>query len=501
MKKINFIQSETGVSTELELSSNLVIVGANGSGKSRFGSTLEQHNSNSKRISAQRYLQLQESVQKQDFESAESSLKSVFKNQSVITPQNDFQQALITLFAEEARRNEEYYEKSKGTAEKVPEIKSKKEQVLEVWNFVFPNRLLKLEKDKIRGVSDTSEFSGSELSDGERVGLYLICQVLLAPKDCLLIIDEPEIHLHKSLMTRLWNKLESIRNDCTFIYITHDLDFAVSKSASKTIWIEGYKDSRWKWTEISSAEYIPDNLLLEVLGSRNPILFVEGDKGSLDQQLYQSYYEHFTVIPRGSCEKVIEAVKGLNDNQSLHNNTAFGLIDRDYKTEAEIATLKGKKIFTTPTKHIENIFLLPEIIEIITEYLAQKNKKDIIISEIISEYKSQLENINFSIKKTRLLNYLAKEAGQLKDEASLIALKANLPSGIEAFIATIIPIAETDDILEILKVYPHKGLVSKAQSQLGLKDNLYQNLVLSFLTAKNRVELIKILKKYLPEIS
>ncbi len=487
---------------ELELSSNLVIVGANGSGKSRFGSTLEKNNPHSKRISAQRYLQLQENVQKQDFESAENSLKSVFKNQSVITPQNDFQQALITLFAEEGKRDAEYVAQAKLSGKTKLEIpQSKKEQVLDVWSFVFPNRLLKLEKDRIKGVSDTNEFSGSELSDGERVGLYLISQVLLAPQDCLLIIDEPEIHLHKSLMTRLWNKLENVRSDCTFIYITHDLDFAVSKSASKTIWIEWYKDLKWKWTEISSAEYIPDNLLLEVLGSRNPILFVEGDKGSLDQQLYQSYYEHFTVIPRGSCEKVIEAVKGLNDNQSLHHNKAFGLIDRDYRIEAEITTLKSKNIFTTPTKHIENIFLFPEIIGIVAEYLSQKEKKDIIITEIKEEFKSQLENINFSIKKTRLLSYLAREAGQIKDEASLVNFKSRLSSGIDTFLGTITPVVETEDILEILKLYPHKGLVSKAQSQLGIKDNLYQNIVLSFLTSQKRKELTEILKKYLPDIS
>ncbi|MFZ2706554.1 MAG: DUF4435 domain-containing protein [Minisyncoccia bacterium] len=500
MKNITFIQSESGADIQLEVNSNLVIVGANGSGKSRLGVTIEQKNPNSKRISAQRYLQLQESVQKQDFESADSSLKSGFKNQSAITPQNDFQQALITLFAEEARRNEEYYEKSKNTAEKVPEIKSKKEQVLEVWNFVFPKRPLKLEKDKIKAVSESNEFSGQELSDGERVGLYLISQVLLAPENYLLIIDEPEIHLHKSLMTRLWNKLESVRNDCIFVYITHDLDFAVSKSTSKTIWIEWYKNSQWKWTELSSAEYIPDNLLLEVLGSRNPILFVEGDKGSLDQQLYQSYFEHLTVIPRGSCEKVIEAVKGLNDNKALHNNSAFGLIDRDYKTDAEIAKLKEKSIFTTTTKHIENLFLLPEIIEMVSEHLSQKEKKDPIISDIVSEYKARLVDINFSIKKARLLSYLSKTAGEIKDDASLNIFKDNLPASIDTFIGTITPVVETTDILEILKLYPHKGLVSKAQSQLSIKENLYQNLVIDFLTSKKRTEMITILKNYLPEI-
>ena len=101
--------------------------------------------------------------------------------------------------------------------------------MIKVWNFVFPYRTLKLEKDRVRAVNEANEFSGTEMSDGEKVGLYLISQILLADKDCILIIDEPELHLHKSLMVRLWNKLEECRSDCTFIYITHDLDFGVSK--------------------------------------------------------------------------------------------------------------------------------------------------------------------------------------------------------------------------------------------------------------------------------
>jgi ABC-type cobalamin/Fe3+-siderophores transport system ATPase subunit len=502
MKTINFIQSETGTSIQLELNSNLVIVGANGSGKSRFGSTLEQRNPNSKRISAQRHLQLQEAVQKQDFESADSNLKSVFKNQSVITPQNDFQQAIVTLFAEEARRDSAYVATAKTSGAVKPDIPlSKKEQVLEVWNFVFPNRQLKLENDRVKALDETSEFSGTQLSDGERVGLYLITQILLAPAEYILIIDEPEIHLHKALMTRLWNKLETVRNDCAFIYITHDLDFAVSKTTSKTIWIEWYKNSQWKWTEISSADYIPDNLLLEVLGSRKPILFVEGEKGSLDQQLYQSYYEEYTVIPRGSCEKVIEAVKGLNENQELHNNKAFGLIDRDYRTDAELANLQTKKIFATPTKHIENIFLLPEIIEMVATYLSQTDKKDLIIADIVSEYKTSLDTINFSIKKTRLLTYISKKAGEIKNDTEFDNFKQNFQNETDIFLGTIIPVGDTNDITEILKLYPHKGLVKKAQSQLSIKDNLYQNLILSFLTSQRRSEIIYILNKYLPVIS
>ena len=37
------------------------------------------------------------------------------------------------------------------------------------------------------------------MSGGERSVLYLVAQVLCVPKAKILIIDEPEIHLHRSI--------------------------------------------------------------------------------------------------------------------------------------------------------------------------------------------------------------------------------------------------------------------------------------------------------------
>ena len=347
MKNIQIPKSNSGEHETISIEKNMVIVGANGAGKTRFGSILEQKNNPTKRISAQRYLQLYEVVQKQDYETAESQLRTVYKNQSPIQPQNDYQQVLISLFAEESRRNEDVVKsiKTKGILEEKELIKSVKESVVDVWNFVFPYITLKLEKDRVRAVNEKNEFSGAEMSDGEKVGLYLISQILLAEKGCVLIIDEPELHLHKSLMVRLWNKLEEQRKDCVFIYITHDLDFAVNKPASKIIWIQSYKNNQWEWKELNSNEVIPENLYLEILGSGKPILFVEGEKGSLDMQIYQAFYDDFTVIPRGSCEKVIESVRGLRGNTDLHDKKVFGLIDRDFRPKEQIVSLKKDDVF------------------------------------------------------------------------------------------------------------------------------------------------------------
>jgi ATPase subunit of ABC transporter with duplicated ATPase domains len=321
MQTIQIPTANESNNTSINIQKSMIIVGANGTGKSRFGSRIELMNPTSKRISAQRYLQLAEVVPNQDYDTSRSSLNSAYKNQQPIQPQNDYMQVLMSLFAEESRRNEEAVLEIQncGVLNKDKLRKSVKEQLLEVWSFIYPNKDLRLIKNKIKISNGITEFSGIEMSDGEKVGLYLISQILLADVNCILILDEPELHLHKALMVRLWNKLEEYRKDCIFIYITHDLDFAVSKNSEKLIWLKNYtSESVWDWQEIVPTECIPENLFLEILGSKKPILFIEGDKGSLDVKIYQNFYENFTIIPCGSCEKVIQAVRGLKVHPQLN---------------------------------------------------------------------------------------------------------------------------------------------------------------------------------------
>lgn len=42
-------------------------------------------------------------------------------------------------------------------------------------------------------------YNSSEMSDGERVIFYLIGQCLAVPENGIIVIDEPELHLHKSV--------------------------------------------------------------------------------------------------------------------------------------------------------------------------------------------------------------------------------------------------------------------------------------------------------------
>ncbi len=502
MKKITIPESGGAGQIMLDIERNIVIVGANGAGKSRFGSKVEQMNPSSKRISAQRHLQLTEVVQKLDYQTADSQLKGSYKNQPPIQPQNDYQQVLISLFAQESSRDQEYVARSRASTEKVQIPQSIKEKVVGIWNFVFPHRVLKLENDRIRAINDSSEFSGSEMSDGEKVGLYLISQILLAEKDCVLVIDEPELHLHKALMVRLWNKLEECRADCSFVYITHDLDFAVSKPSSKVIWIKSFKNNTWDWQEIDPNGVIPENLFLEVLGSRKPILFVEGDKGSLDIQVYQICYEDFTVIPCGSCEKVIESVKGLKGNAFLHDKQIFGIIDKDFRPEAQIAALQSDGVYCVSLNQVENLFLLPDVIDLICEHLFKKEKKEEIVAEIKKIYDDDKEQIAFHVSKYRMHRHWNEKFGSVKNASEYEQFKQDFFRELDEQITVSGKLESGADLVEILKIYPHKGLLKQVQGKIGLTKDGYKDLVLNLLLSLDKgSDVKKIFKPYLPEIN
>ena len=120
-------------------------------------------------------------------------------------------------------------------------------------------------------------YNSNQMSDGERAVLYLAAQVLCVPQNKTLIIDEPEVHLHRSIMNRLWVALEKYRPDCFFIYITHDTQFAAAHGQSDKIWIKEYDGTNWKLEKILDNE-LPEELLFDILGSRKNVLFVEGKK-------------------------------------------------------------------------------------------------------------------------------------------------------------------------------------------------------------------------------
>ena len=212
------------------------------------------------------------------------------------------------------------------------------------------------------------EYSAAQLSDGERNALLIAGNVLTAPKGTLLIIDEPERHLHRSIISPLLNQLFRRRPDCGFVISTHDYDLPLGNPEAQTLLLrsckfKGQHAQNWESDVLPANTPIDDVLKRDLLGARRKILFVEGTENSLDKPLYSLVFPMVSVIPKGNCHEVEQAVIGARAAEALHWIKAFGIADNDGLDENQIAVKREKGIYTLPYYSVEAIYFHPRIIE------------------------------------------------------------------------------------------------------------------------------------------
>ncbi len=105
-----------------------------------------------------------------------------------------------------------------------------------------------------------------------------------------------------------------------------------------------------------SGAQLPEDLKRDILGARRRVLFVEGTPNSCDLLLYGVLFPELSVIPKGSCNEVIKAVKGLRSAQEHHHVEAFGSIDKDDRQPNEIERLAEGSIFTWDVYSVESLY-------------------------------------------------------------------------------------------------------------------------------------------------
>jgi hypothetical protein len=238
----------------------------------------------------------------------------------------------------------------------------------DIFHRVLPNISLTTTADNIMVTAKYSSeitslpYSITQMSDGEKAVFYMVGQVLVADTGSIFIMDEPEIHMHRAILGRLWDELEAARPDCAFLLITHDLEFAASRAGKKYVVRTYAPETGWEIEEVPDAEGFSEELVTLILGSRKPVLFVEGEpEGSLDIAIYRACYPGWTVVPRGGCEVVIHSVASMRSNKALTRITCAGLVDADGRDSTDRQNLESKGVYVLPVAEIENVLLLPDV--------------------------------------------------------------------------------------------------------------------------------------------
>lgn len=362
----------------MERGSSLLFVGANGGGKTRLAVHIETTlGLEAHRISAHRALALNPNVNKVSEKTALNYLRrggtsrreiSRWNSRSAVHLLNDFDYLIQALFAQQANKALETHSNARAGLNYVPE-QTQLELLGTIWQHLFPGRLLDISGDdiKVTAPDSTIYYEASEMSDGERATFYLIGQTLVAAENSVLIIDEPELHVHRSIMSKLWDELEAARQDCAFVFITHDLEFAAARVGQKYIIHRYDPKPHWDIEAISENGWFNEEITTLILGSRRPILFVEGDENSLDQAVYRCCFPEWTVIPKSSCEEVIHSVATMRNSPELTRVTCAGIVDADDCRDDDVAKLNNLGVFVLPVSEIENVFLLPNVSRSIAE--------------------------------------------------------------------------------------------------------------------------------------
>lgn len=527
---------------EFKLGKPVVILGANGAGKTRFTVKLEELNDYSfedyynkkyvnknlkiHRLSAQKSLSINDKIALRDYNTAynmrtfgygspANKLSSRFQSKPAVTLLNDYNDVLSLLFAKKSLEIEKERDEIRRLQESNQEIPKLQltvvDRVKKIWEELLPQRKLDLSGNNVHTIYNEVKYHGQYMSDGERVILYMICQTLLLEPETLFIIDEPELHIHKAILNKLWTRLEQERQDCVFMYVTHDLNFAVSRNNPKVIWMKSYDgNDTWEYKILEDIEYdkLPEELLYEIIGTRQKILFVEGTHESLDYKIYSEIYgSEYHIIPCESCVNVIKYVESKKSYQMLSDIKVYGIIDRDYRNDTELSSFESKGIYHLKVAEIENLFVVPELLKLYKEEFGLDDEKlNNAKNKIIEIYK---ENINGQIKNALIYDLKYKlssiDITQNGGDINNISQQISEDFALER-INTLQEIKknifkEDLNINEILKIFNFKNIINVVESSFGDKktyiDRIF-NKMRSSEEFKNKV--IEIMKKYVPEL-
>ena len=495
----------------------LFVLGANGVGKSTLMHSLFQQNYNhSKRIHAHRQTWFTSNAMNmtaQNKKQTEQRMKSTDNNiQSRWKDDYSAARSNVSIFdlinSENIRAREIADAVDENNLQFAQELSNNQapiqaiNELLAIANIPI---VISLGKDEqiFASKNGSTPYSIAELSDGERNALLISTDVLTAEPNQLIILDEPERHLHRSIISPLLTSLFEKRKDCVFVISTHDIFLPIDHSESSVLLIRncrwnGKNIQDWEADLITETDNIPPNIKEGILGAKRDILFVEGESTSLDKQIYQLIFPNLTVIPQKSCKEVEKAVEGIRGTEGLHWINAFGLIDADDRTTEQIQSLKEKGVIALKAYSVESLYYHTEIIEKIAERYSE-------ISETSKEelYHNATSKIldNIIPHKERLCSRLCEKQirnetfSNLPKHTDIISrgefeVKINVGEFLEKEEAIFESLVQEQNLNGLIERYPIREtpVINGIVSGLGLNKDTYEGAVRKLIIDKLEVK-------------
>jgi len=204
-------------------------------------------------------------------------------------------------------------------------------------------------------------------SDGERIAVLMAATVLTAPEEALIIIDEPDRHLHPSVVVPLMTALVDLRDDCLFVVATYDASLPDSNRNAGSIvlrsceWDSG-NPTGWDLDQIAPGQILPEEVRSALLGSRTKTILVEGTETSLDSRLYGILFPGADIKPSGGYGQVENAVSALQGSSEYTRIEAYGIVDGDGRHEQTRESNYGNGVYVMEVFCVECLYYCEDAI-------------------------------------------------------------------------------------------------------------------------------------------
>jgi hypothetical protein len=243
------------------------------------------------------------------------------------------------------------------------------------WQLLAPKRLVdvSLPQQQIYYEFNGNKLSLDTLSAGEKEVVNIVFDFLLrGPQHCIVLFDEPELHLHPELSYKLLQTLAGIGTSNQFVFSTHSPEIISASLENTVVFVtppRGPADNQAVIVHRDDQTHHALQMLgqsIGVISLGKKLVLVEGEDASLDKQTYgaivQGSFPEFVLVPVGG-KGALRSFDEVRD--SILNKTIWGVVfyllcDRDAVNLLGKGTLAAaglKTVKLLPRYHLENYFL------------------------------------------------------------------------------------------------------------------------------------------------
>lgn len=276
------------------------------------------------------------------------------------------------------------------------------------------------------------------LKDIRKRGVEAIAAPAQIP-DRVFVIDEPELHLHPDLQSKILTYVRTLAENTNiqFILSTHSPTI-LDQALDSELFVLAFSTGEADFNQLKRVATSLDRLeaLKQIAGDTylvttgRSIVCIEGDASAVarpaDIRLFQILYPRstaFTFIPVGGKGEVIKVVEKLREYlpEQAFGIKVFGLTDLD-QTHSTVAG-----VYSLPVCMIENLLLEPESLY---KYLVSKGVTDFTSAQSVEQELTKIastkrgEEVSYRVMRS-LGAYTVRLKGTNSDE-----IKASLDEGL-----------------------------------------------------------------------